>query len=405
MARKLSNWLESYMEYADHTEAPRRMHFWAGVSAIAGALRRKVWIDQHFFRWYPGMYIIFVAKPGIVSKTTTLDIAMDLLREVPGIKFGPDIITWQSMMTTFAGACESFEYNNTWIPMSPITFASGELGNLIDPQNKDLINLMISLWDGKKKMEKTTKTSGNDTIEAPWINMIAATTPHWIADNMPAATVGGGFTSRCVFVYAEKKERYIPYPKLEMNGSEDTLRLDLIDDLNHIALNLAGEFQLTQEAVLWGMDWYEKNWSSRSDALDDERLDGYVARKQTHLHKLAMILAAARSDDLLITQADLMEAERMLLETEDDLIKVFSRIGRTQDSLQFEHFLAMIKKRGYIPYEEAYRIIHTHYQDFHDFEGALSGAIRAGYIKLDTSGNTTGLRWILNGPDKSYGLS
>ena len=405
MARKLKNWLESYLEYADHTESPRRLHFWAGVSAIAGALRRKVWIDQHFFKWYPSFYIIFVAKPGIVSKTTTLDIAMDLLREVPGIKFGPDIITWQSMMTTFAGACESFEYNNSWIPMSPITFASGELGNLIDPQNKDLINLMISLWDGKKKMEKTTKMSGNDVIEAPWINMIAATTPHWIADNMPAATVGGGFTSRCVFVYAEKKERFIPYPKLEMNGGEADLRLDLIDDLNHIAISLTGEFQLTREATIWGMEWYERNWSQRSDALDDERLDGYVARKQTHLHKLAMILSAARSDELLITEADLRLAEQMLNETEEDLIKVFSRIGRTAESLQFEHFLSLVKKRGYIPYEEAYRIIHTTYQDFQDFEGSLTGAIRAGYLKLDHRGPEVGLKWTLNGPDKSYGLS
>ena len=95
----------------------------------------------------------------------------------------------------------------------------------------------------------------------------------------------------------------------------------------------------------------------------------------------------------------------MLNETEEDLIKVFSRIGRTPESLQFEHFLTMIKKRGYIPYEEAYRYIHTTYQDFHNFEGALSGAIRAGYIKLDNRGPEVGLKWILNGPDKSYGLS
>lgn len=404
MTRKLNNWIESYLKYADHTEAPKRMHFWAAVSVIAGALRRKVWIDQTYFRWYPSFYIIFVAKPGVVSKTTTLDIGMDLLREIPGIKFGPDILTWQSMMTTFAGSCESFEYNGMMLPMSPITFASGELGNLIDPQNKDLINLMITLWDGKKKIEKTTKGSGNDTIESPWINMIAATTPHWIADNMPAATVGGGFTSRCVFVYAEKKERYIPYPKLEVKDTDEQLRLDLLDDLNNISLNMVGEMELTREAVEWGMEWYERNWSTRSEVLEDERLDGYVARKQTHLHKLAMILSASRSNDLLITRDDLQLAEIMLNETEEDLSKVFSRIGRSAESIQFEGFLTTIKKRGLIPYEEAYRIVHQSYQDFSNFEDHVTGAIRAGYIEIAVRGTKTFLKWKLEGADKSYGL-
>ncbi len=404
MARKLKNWLETYLKYADHTEAPRRLHFWAGVSAIAGALRRKVYIDQYYFRWFPSFYIIFVAKPGIVSKTTTMDIAMDLLREVPGIQFGPDAITWQSIVTEFAAAAEMYEKDGTFHTMSAITFASGELGNLLDPQDKAMINLLITLWDGKKTFEKKTKTSGNDKIENPWINLIAATTPHWIADNMPANTVGGGFTSRCIFVYAEAKERFIPYPKLEINGSEEALRLDLIDDLNDIAINLCGEFEMTREAVEWGMAWYEKNWSERSEALDDDRLDGYVARKQTHLHKLAMVLSAARGNSLIITKEDLMLAEVMLNETEEDLSKVFSRIGRTPESLQIEHFLTMVKKRKAIPYDEAYRIVHSAYSDFRNFEGAISGAIRAGYLNLEVHEGKLSLVWKLQGEDKSYHL-
>jgi hypothetical protein len=82
------------------------MYFWVGVSAIAGALRRKVWIDQAYFRWHPNMYIILVAPPGIVSKSTTASVAMRLLRRVPGIKFGPDVVTWQALVGAFAEATE-----------------------------------------------------------------------------------------------------------------------------------------------------------------------------------------------------------------------------------------------------------------------------------------------------------
>ena len=71
MPRHFPDWLSAYVEYTSFSEAPRRMHFWAGVSAIAGALRRRVWFDQFYFQWHPNLYIVFVAPPGIVSKSTT----------------------------------------------------------------------------------------------------------------------------------------------------------------------------------------------------------------------------------------------------------------------------------------------------------------------------------------------
>ena len=106
MARNFRDWLEAFCDYAQYGEAPRRMYFWVGVSAVAGALRRKVWIDQAYFRWHPNFYIILVAPPGIVSKSTTASIAMRLLRRVPRIKFGPDVVTWQALVGAFAEATE-----------------------------------------------------------------------------------------------------------------------------------------------------------------------------------------------------------------------------------------------------------------------------------------------------------
>lgn len=404
MPRKLKNWIESYLQYSDHTEAPRRLHFWTAASVIAGALRRKVWFNMGTFQWYTGMYVILVAKPGVVSKTTTIDVGMDLLREVPAAHFGSDIITMASLMQTMAGAGEVFECDGKILNMSALTFSSGELGNLLDPQDKDMVNALITLWDGRKRLEKSTKTSGSDTIEAPWLNLIAATTPHWVAENMPASMIGGGFTSRCVFVYAERKERFVPYPMLEMNGKEELLRLDLIEDLNYIATHLCGEFSLTAEAAKWGYDWYMRHWTEGSPTMEGEKFEGYIARKQAHLHKLAMILSVSRGDDMLLTVDDLETAERALKETEEDLLKVFSRIGRKQESLVFEQLLQIIKRRGRLSYQEAYRIVHTNYQNFSDFEGTLTGAVRAGYLEFDTSPGGPYIKWALKGVDASYNL-
>lgn len=385
MARQLDDWLPAFQLYAQHTEAPSYMHFWSGVACVAGALRRKVWMDQFYFKWTPNFFIVFVAPPGIVSKSTTADLGMDLLREVPGIKFGPDIVTWQSLVTSFANASESFEFpvgSGDWHPMSPITLVASEMGNLINPQDKDMINLFINLWDGRKRLDKQTKMSGTDIVEAPWVNMIACTTPSWIAENFPASMVGGGFASRCIFIYGDEKSKYVAYPKYHVPQNIQAVRSALIHDLEHISLNLCGEYELAPAARVWGEKWYETMWKSARSLYTDDQMEGYVARKQTHLHKIAMVLAASRRDELVLTLEDLQTAEVMLTQMEEDMPKVFSRIGRSDVSIQSERFIAAIEKKGKVPYEEAYRLVHAFFPDFRDFEGVLNGAIRSGQIAV-----------------------
>jgi hypothetical protein len=50
-------------------------------STLAGALRRRVWLDQAYFRWHPNFYIVLVAPPGIVSKSTTAGVGMSLAQK------------------------------------------------------------------------------------------------------------------------------------------------------------------------------------------------------------------------------------------------------------------------------------------------------------------------------------
>lgn len=366
------------------------MHFWAGVSTVAGALRRKVWIDMKRFHWYPSFYISFVGPPGIIAKSTTIDVAMNLLRQVPDIKFGPNSVTWQALVTSFAASSQAFEYNGEWHPMSPLTLVASELGSLINLQDKDMVNLLIELWDGKKSYEKITKMSGNDTIEAPWINILAGTTPHWIADNMPQAMIGGGLSSRCIFIYADTKDKYVAYVDEQIKIDDPVVQAQLTQDLEQIAM-LVGPFTISEPARVWGRAWYERFWRDASSRMDDQMLEGYAARKQTHLHKVAMIMSVSRGDSLTIIPEDLELANQMLEDIETDMPRVFAHIGRTEDSLQAARFIDFIHKKGTISYAEAYRMIHAHFPDFRDFEGILAGAVRSGQVLMDP----TPAGWIL----------
>lgn len=365
------------------------MHFWCGVSAIAGALRRKVWLDMRTFKWHANHYIVLVAPPGIVSKSTTSAIAVNLLRGVQGVNFGPDVVTWPALVTAFANASDSFEIAGEYFTQCALTLESSEFGNLVNPQDREMIDLLVTLWDSKQGgFTKVTKGSGTDIVENPWINMIACTTPAWIAGNFPEYMIGGGFTSRCLFIYAEQKDKRVPWPDEVSPPDFDQRKSALIQDLDHIANNLMGRYQLSPDAREWGRIWYNKHFDSPPPLLSDDRFGGYLARKQTHICKLGMVLAAAQRDELIISVDDLVLANKMISDLEIDMPKVFSKIGRSEDSIQAERFVQLIQRMGAMDYASAYRHVHLHFPSLRDFEGMVNGAVRAGLIRITNTAGT-----------------
>lgn len=384
MTRHYDDWIQSFMEYASFGEAPQHMYFWTAVSTIAGALRRHVWIDQGHFKWYPNMYIILVAPPGIISKSTTASIGMKLLRKVPGVHFGPDVVTWPALIQALAQSTEMFEMDGEFRTMSAMTLSASEFGNLFNPQDKEMVDMFVNLWDSiDGSIEKMTKHSGSDSVENPCLNMIACTTPSWIAGNFPEYMVGGGFTSRCVFAYADKKAKYVAYPRQSIPKDFIEIGEKLVHDLEIIATQVLGEFKLTEEAVAWGGLWYEQLFKNRPPNLDDERFGGYIARKQSMVHKLSMILSAAVKNETVIDLTTLQTAVTMVEDLETDMAFVFSKIGRSDVSIFADKLIEFTHKMGRLEYMNLYRYMHSHFPSLADFEDVLAGCMKAGYVRAE----------------------
>lgn len=391
--RFYSNWLKAYMEYTEHSEAPDSFHFWTGVSTIAGALRRQVWIDQAYFQWTPNFYIILVAPPGIVSKSTTMGIGMKLLRQIEDVQFGPDSITWQALIQYMSRATKLVEMpDGTFHPMSCITIASSEFGTLLNPQDKELVDVMTSLWDGQiSPFEKATKTQGNDKILNPWINIIAATTPAWISGNFPEYMIGGGFTSRCVLVYGEKKRKLVAYPGDNIPANFKEQEKKLVHDLEIISM-LKGEFKLSREAKLWGEAWYKAHYEQAHSHMANS-LDGYLSRKQTHIHKLAMVISASQRDDLIVSKEDLEAAASLITSLERDMHRVFGRISKTPASQNAVDIVEVIKRYREITRSNLFKLVFSK-MSYQQFIEALDSAAQAGYIKIYSSGPLVKIQYI-----------
>jgi Protein of unknown function (DUF3987) len=296
------------------------------------------------------------------------------------------LVTWQALVKRFAEARDAFEWppgSTRFVMQSALTLAAGEFGNLVNPAERETIDLYVSLWDcSTGVMEKLTKTAGQDKVENPYLNMIACTTPAWIAGTFPDYVVGGGFISRCLLVYAEKKSKLVAYPSRHIPTGYQERSDKLVEDLTHIS-QLIGEYKISDEAIEWGEQWYALLWNNKPAELSDDRFKTYLARKQTHIHKVAMVLAASQSDELVIQIDHLFMANKMVSDLEVEMPKVFAKIGRTEESIQADRFIKLVQKNGRMSYGAAYQYVHSAFPGFKDFENVVAGAIRAGFMRLE----------------------
>lgn len=377
------------MEYTKHLEAPDLFHLWVAIGTVAGALQRKVWIDQYHFQWTPNFFIILVAPPGVVSKSTSANIGMDLLRHVEGVHFGPDSVTWQALFDCFADAATVVEGIGT---TSPLTVAASELGTFLDPQNRELVDVLNDMWDGKERpITRRTRGDGPSSVERPWLNLIGCTTPGWLEEHVPSIMFKGGFMSRTVFVYQEKKRFLTAYVREKMGAHASDyaiLRQHLINDLATIH-EIKGEYVLSPMAMQWGKDWYERHWTEKNPhGLDKDVFGPYFARKQTHIHKLAIVLAAAISDRRVLDVYHLEQAERLVTSLEPNMNRILGAIVDTSETRQVAFLCRMfLSAKGPIDKQAAWRVCMRH-MSLEEFHNAIRATIAAGLIQEQGTANS-----------------
>lgn len=388
------SWLDDFVAHtAPVSEAPLDVLWWVGVSTIAGALRRRVWIEQGTFQWVPNFYTIVVADPGIISKTTSANLGFNMLREVDGINFGPDSGSWQALLREMGKIGEEFQtQSGAHYSQSAMTVAIDEYGTFIDPFNREQIDNLTALWDGKPgTIWKATNTQGHDVVSYPWLNLFGCTTPKWLESNFPEAFLGSGFLSRHIFLFATEKRQLIPYPsKLTSTQQFAHSRGALVDRLRDIA-TYCGPYRMTPAAEEWGEEWYRQHWATHASA-SRERL-GYPARKQTHLHKLAMVLSAAQGSYPVINASHLTEANERLGFVEPSIQRVLGLIGNTPMTRAAREIVEAVERVGKaVLKREIYRTCFFRRLSNKEFEEALAGAIGAGYIDQSADGTTLKLK-------------
>lgn len=353
MSRRFNDWISAYLEYVDDTEPPLSYHTWVGLFNIASCLRRQCFLQWGTDKIFPNLFVILVGPSGKCRKGTAMRLGYSVLKNIK-IKIAAERITPEALIKRMKNSAANFTDPQTRQLQihSSLTVLSEELSVFLGQNNVKFLADLTDLYDCKEEWTYETKMSGTDSVQGVCLNLLGATAPDWLISILPQEAIGGGFTSRIIFVVEEDKRKTVA--KNIKTKRTEMLRKYLTEDLERIAL-LAGQYVFSPDAEEMYVSWYsEQDIQNRKGnaAVKDPRLAGYTDRRQTHLRKLCMVFSASRGDDMLIIPSDFERSLNVLEAAEVKMPRVFAGIGTARFAASTEKILTLIARRKQITKSE-----------------------------------------------------
>ena len=382
--RLLSNWINSYLEFTSNTEAPQIYHKWTALSCIASALERKVNLPWGHNTLYPNLYVLLIGPSG-GGKSTAMNIGRSLLEEL-NLKLTGEDNSEEAIIRDIASAGANRTYFTPDEPdiertQSAITCLAEEFAVFAGQQNTRMLAYLTNWYDCRDSWKRSTKHQGIDDIKNMCFNLLGAMSFDWIPHVLTQEAIGGGFTSRVVFVVADKKEKLIPNPNDLTIDLE--LRHKLVRDLEVIH-NIAGTVTLDPMAQSFYEGWYidnEAEMDKGGGPLSAPEFQGYNSRREMLIKKLAIILSIAENDDLIVSDRHLSAGLELMKETEVDLPRVFAKVGRNRYIGEVDNILRYVETRGTVTKAELMRVFYRDLSDF-DMENVLKIIVTMNIVQV-----------------------
>lgn len=333
---------------------PEPFNTWSGLSIVAGALERKVWLPWNdTLQFYPNIYVLLVSLPGI-GKSTALTNATKLLMEMNQkemrIHFMPNQAS-EAKLIELMGAGVSFEIGSRIFNQNVAYFAASEASNSFKPVYGDIVPCLTEFYDCPTHWAKATKKDGLLTLENVSMNLLAGCTFDYLGRLVTDENIMGGFASRLIYVvHRDKMERD---QKFQMGGRNETEMLEratfrrmLIEDLAQIH-KLVGPFTADRAFGEAWEAWYGP-FERERQAQASEKMQSLLVRVNTNIFKVAMLMSAAESNDMKLKLHHWEKASKLVLENSEGLSLLFRETKaaniRAPNSLMNALFLAYTKK-------------------------------------------------------------
>jgi len=387
MSRNVSNWVSSYLELLDNTEPANIFNTWVAYSIIAASLRRKVSLQLGRLIYYPNIYVVLVAEPGIARKTQAIKYGMNFLNTIPEIRLSSDSATKEAMTDDIEGASmPELLPDGSELRHSSLNIISKEFESFLGQkkENTRMLTALTDLFDCPDDWSSRTRHGTSNKIIRPWVNLLAATTPDSLASSLPASAVGGGLTSRILFIWADKKKKPVAIPY--MTDAEITLKEKLEKDLYQMS-RISGEYIMTNNCQKNWVDWYDAYEEDESGdrICTDSSFSGWYSRKPSYIIKVSMLCAAAVSDELTVTWKHVEKAMEEVISVESIMGNAFNAIGKSEISAEVDSVYQIIRSYKWISEKQLMTLIWRDV-DNTKFDNVIGTLIKTGKVKREFKG-------------------
>jgi len=387
MTRNLNNWLESYIELMNNTEPAVIFDTWVGYSVIASALRRKVYLQLGRLIYYPNIYVVLVAEPGVARKTQAIKYGVNFLNTIPDIRLSADSLTKEAMTDDIEkSGLDELMVDGSQMRHSSLNIISKEFESFLGQkkENTRMLTALTDLFDCPDDWSSRTRHSGSTKIIRPWLNLLAATTPDSLASSLPASAVGGGLTSRIMFIWADKKKKAVAIPAL--TPAEVVLTEKLEKDLYQIS-RISGEYIMSDDCIKKWTDWYNTYDEDESGQriCADKSFSGWYSRKPTYIIKIALLNAAAESNTLVVSWHHIEAAMKAIITAEHIMGNAFRAIGKSEISAEVDTVMQIITTHRWISEKNLMSVVWRDI-DSNKFDNVIDTLIKSGKVRREFKG-------------------
>lgn len=215
----MPSWIVEYAKaITPMSESPKHFNVWAAISLLGSVLKRNVYMNYKTFTIYPNSYIVFVAPPG-VGKGTAMHPAHEFAKTLGLANYLSDRITAPRILELinagFAGAISLNGHGQlaTSGKDSTVTLMSSELPTLLTASDW-MLQFLCDAWD-RGSFDYETRNRGAFTIKDMGVSLVGACVPEYIRklSKDSISSVSSGFSSRTIFVGADRSSQRIPWTK------------------------------------------------------------------------------------------------------------------------------------------------------------------------------------------------
>ena len=348
MSRNYTDFIQASADAIKGSPIPKPFAQWSALSAVAGAMGRRVWYSMANYDIRSNNFIVLIAPPGrnksvslilpftkVFSRLTTPvgttedDQNFNSGLDQYGLRNYPLYVV-QDRITP-----EKLAVDMTKIPRldlrlatpamdefydSSVTLVTSEFGTFMGRHERYLQMFMTDMWDSKAEYSHKTKTSGEYIIKGPCLNWLACATPEQFVDNLPEDARSQGLLSRMLPIYYDGDR--IPQSLVQERVSDNTVN-NLREDLADIAKMYGpmtfdeDAFKIVDEDIKAGIP----------PEPTDNHLSEYVQRRVSHFIKIAIAVSASRRSTRKIMLEDWEFTKELLFAAEKQMPKALEGFG------------------------------------------------------------------------------